>query len=543
MQNTNAACADLIMEFTKNYMEKVFFFCLKKTGNQTEAEDLTQDIALHILTALNSGTIPNHFSAWVWQIARNRYSVWADRRHRHHASVSAFDIGAYQIEDDLPALLDNLIQSEDLFLLRRELAFIKSEYRDLVVAYYIENTPIAVLANSLSLSVNTVQQRLHRARTILKEGMNMTKEFGTRSYNPEEITFASSGSQPSGLPWSAITRKIPKNILLQASNNPSTIEELSMELGIALPYMEEEVSLLYSATLLEKIGNKYITNFFILDKQCRLDIYNALRSGSIERSRLVWEFMTAFLPQIRSLHIAQPHQSDDAIKWFLVPHILDFCRDQVTGGNQSEQPARANGETWGIIGYEMTSLPENTVMGHTGGGNKANMFWAYQYDDYGMWDQCGSTPDYEDILFLCDCIRGHRNTASFSQSESLHWSRIQGKYAHASVDAGAGEDDAGTVIPDILTITEDALLQLHQMLQSWEGYTALLQNVQNAYDQIETIFKHFSHKILHEHMEYYISMELCAMRMMSIHDLVKENCLTPPAHPEHSTYGMHCILR
>ena len=86
-------------------------------------------------------------------------------------------------------------------------------------------------------------------------------------------------------------------------------------------------------------------------------------------------------------------------------------------------------------------------------------------------------------------------------------------------------------------------MQLHQMLQSWEGYTALLQNVQNAYDQIETIFKRFSHKILHEHMEYYISMELCAMRMMSIHDLVKENCLTPPAHPEHSTYGMHCILR
>ena len=52
--------------------------------------------------------------------------------------------------------------------------------------------------------------------------------------------------------------KIPNNILLQANNNPSTLEELSIELGVALPYMEEEVNLLHQATLLEKQGDKYI---------------------------------------------------------------------------------------------------------------------------------------------------------------------------------------------------------------------------------------------------------------------------------------------
>ena len=35
-----------------------FYFCLKKTGNQVEAEDLTQDIALQIISSLNKGTIP-----------------------------------------------------------------------------------------------------------------------------------------------------------------------------------------------------------------------------------------------------------------------------------------------------------------------------------------------------------------------------------------------------------------------------------------------------------------------------------------------------
>lgn len=77
MSSATGMCDRLESEFAENYMEKLFYFCLKKTGSSTEAEDLTQDIALHILTALNRGTIPESFSAWVWQIARNRYSVWA----------------------------------------------------------------------------------------------------------------------------------------------------------------------------------------------------------------------------------------------------------------------------------------------------------------------------------------------------------------------------------------------------------------------------------------------------------------------------------
>ena len=255
----------LIKEFTENYMEKLFYFCLKKTGGTDEAEELTQEISLNIFSALNKGSVPTNFSAWVWKIARNRYSMWATKKHIRNESVTGSDIEDYEIEDKKTSILDEMIHKEQLSLLRRELAFIKSDYRNILVAYYIENRPIREIAQSLSLSETTVKQRLHRARSILKEGMDMTREFGKRSYNPENITFAASGSQPSGLPWKAVQRSIPQNILLQASNNPSTVEELSIELGIALPYMEEEVELLYKATLLEKQGNRYITNFFILD--------------------------------------------------------------------------------------------------------------------------------------------------------------------------------------------------------------------------------------------------------------------------------------
>ena len=99
MQATNEMRDRLINEFAENYMEKLFYFCLKKTASPVEAEDLTQDIALQIITALHKGTIPTSFSAWVWQIARNRYSVWAARKHNRNESLTGSDIGDYEIED------------------------------------------------------------------------------------------------------------------------------------------------------------------------------------------------------------------------------------------------------------------------------------------------------------------------------------------------------------------------------------------------------------------------------------------------------------
>ena len=190
MQETKEKCDALIREFVENYMGKLFYFCLKKTGDQTRAEDLTQDIALVILTALRKGTVPENFPAWVWQIARNRYAAWAKEKHRQSGVLTGSAIGDCEIPDEDGNVLDEMIRAEQLALLRRELAFIKSDYRRIVVAYYIEGKNVREIAQQCSLSPNTVKSRLLRARERLKEGMEMAREFGIKSYRPEEITFA-----------------------------------------------------------------------------------------------------------------------------------------------------------------------------------------------------------------------------------------------------------------------------------------------------------------------------------------------------------------
>lgn len=55
----------LIQNLIHNYAEKLFYFCLKKTGNHYAGEDLASDILLNIITALEKGIVPEYFSAWV----------------------------------------------------------------------------------------------------------------------------------------------------------------------------------------------------------------------------------------------------------------------------------------------------------------------------------------------------------------------------------------------------------------------------------------------------------------------------------------------
>lgn len=369
MQEMNGIRERLVNEFTENYMEKLFYFCLKKTGTQIEAEDLTQDIALQILSALNKGTVPVSFPAWIWQIARNRYSVWAKEKHKRNESVTGSDIGDYEISDESEDILDEMIQTEQMALLRRELAFIKSDYRNIVVAYYIENQNVREIALSLSLPTNTVKSRLLRAREILKEGMDMAREFGVKSYKPEELTFTCSCEKYGDYdqPWSILCHAMYKNIFLEAYGNPSTAEELSIELGIALPYMEDELKYLTEQTFLIKRENKYETAFPIIGKDVQEKIWN-YNSDITERLTGLLEKLVDGYSKVCEMHgiryYGQYVTYEDA-KWALLMMAFDALAYAANKGN-FEYTKRPNNGSWDIVGYQNADIPYIPFVGQHG---------------------------------------------------------------------------------------------------------------------------------------------------------------------------------
>lgn len=356
---TNQSQTELLIKtFTSEYMEKLFYFFIKKTGNTEEAEDLTSETTLCIISELRKGIIPIYFSAWVWKIARNRYCKWADKKHHNIESVSGADFNEIDVADNI-SIEDVYTHSEDLNLLRRELAFIASDYRNIVVAYYIDDRKLHDIALSLNLPEGTVKTKLFKARKILKEGMKMAREFGIKSYKPEDIRLCMSGKDSKyGEPWSRIEKKIAKNIILEAYNNPSTVQQLSLELGVAIPYMEEEINILTKATLLHKNEDKYETDFCIISRQAQADIYGKIKSVIPSLTNKIIRFIEfktdAFNKNGIKWH--EGYQPYEDIKWALLMLNIDEINLAALKNNNMNRKnghsKRLNGGRWDLLGYE-----------------------------------------------------------------------------------------------------------------------------------------------------------------------------------------------
>ena len=406
MQEANEMRDRLMGEFAEQYMEKLFYFCIKKTGSQIEAEDLTQDIALQVITALHKGTMPNSFSAWVWQIARNRYSVWAKEKHDRNESVTGSDIGDYEIVDESENILDEMMHAEQMALLRRELAFIKSDYRNIVVAYYIESKSVREIAESLALSTNTVKSRLLRARQILKEGMDMAREFGKRSYNPEQITFVQNGRDgKKGQPWSIITHLLYKNIFLETYENPQTAEELALEIGLALPYMEDELDFLVREQLLIKVENKYQTAFRIISKEEQRQKYDNNKKIQKVLTGKICELLDTYMNEDGS-KVNYDFVGYEAAKWTLIMCAFDWLRRSAYAENNASveysysYPARPDEGAWDLTGYESIDWTPPAFVGLHG-------YRSYDVNEIKMNIDFGQFKFYYE--YICDKTPDHLN--------------------------------------------------------------------------------------------------------------------------------------
>lgn len=393
------------------YMQNIYYFCLKRTGNEIEAEDLAGEISLEILKALNKGILIEHFEGFVWKVARNRYARWADCKHKKAENELYIQV---EEEEEIPgndSIEDDVIHKEMLCSLRRELTLIGKEYREILVAYYIHQESISQIAKRLSIPEGTVKTKLYQGRLRLRGGFEMAREFGKLSYAPEDIEFTQVGGKstdnvPDKFLWDELNNKICKNIMIQAYNNPSTLEELSIELGIALPYLEPFVEQMTEATILTKQGMKaskavYVTNFVIISGDARRNMVDKL--GSIQKDFV--RYSKDYLERSRELQLANGisilgnYQDYEEQKYTLAMRLADDIQWSVYNKrnlNFNYDTKRPNGGTWDIMGNQIYVGKEFYWIGHSTGtqdGFTLNMFVTeeetnFEYDKTEVLREC-----------------------------------------------------------------------------------------------------------------------------------------------------------
>ena len=265
-------------------MKSIFGFALTRLGNVTEAEYLASDILYEIIRSAPNLKDEKRFYGFMWKIAENVYMDYLRKKAKNASHTAELD---ESIADDSESVLDEIAQKEELNLLRRELSLLSKQYRDATVLYYIENLSCSEIAKKLQISTEMVKYYLFRARKIIREGMNMERLFGEKSYKPcgFEIDYWGLVQFNPNEFSSFRKRKIKGNILLAAYYSPMTIQEISIELGVALPYLEDEIKLLVDREYLVCNNGKYLTNIPIFTLDCTNTIDEKLKELIEESAR------------------------------------------------------------------------------------------------------------------------------------------------------------------------------------------------------------------------------------------------------------------
>ncbi len=293
---TNKRASELLSE----NLTAIYGYAFSKLYDKEKVDELTSEIVYEIIMSARNLQNEDAFWSYAWKIAENTFRRFI-RKTEPVTQVNdpAVDITGIFVSSPEEEYIQKETESEELYLLRRELSLLKKTHREVCVAYYVDNKSCSQIAKEQNISVEMVKYHLFKTRKLLKEGIGMTRILGEKSYNPGTFRLDFWGNQNNydGL----FRRKLPGSIVLATYYEAMTAEALSIELGVSMPYLEEELEILEAAEVLKKTGEKYQANLLILTDAYEKEFVKNTSPVYAAVAKSVFNKVSGLLPQIRKL--------------------------------------------------------------------------------------------------------------------------------------------------------------------------------------------------------------------------------------------------
>jgi RNA polymerase sigma-70 factor (ECF subfamily) len=157
-------------DLVRLHTRRVYSICYRFTSNETEAQDLTQDVFLRVFKSVRSFRAgEGSFTVWLSRLTRNLLIDHYRRTKQERITDS--------IEDQLPVLEEKraaesradgmLAGREASEALQGALAKLSPELRETVILRDLEEMEYREIAQILSIPEGTVKSRLNRGRAEL----------------------------------------------------------------------------------------------------------------------------------------------------------------------------------------------------------------------------------------------------------------------------------------------------------------------------------------------------------------------------------------
>jgi RNA polymerase sigma-70 factor (ECF subfamily) len=161
--NGNIAAFEMIYE---RYHRRTYSLCLRMTNNQTEAEDLTQEVFIQLFRKIGSFRGDSAFSTWLHRLTVNQVLMHFRRRSVKNEKTS--EDGEMPEQTVSGTENPNRMQVVDRIALKKAVTELPPGYRKVFLLHDVEGYEHEEVARLLGISVGTSKSQLHKARLKLR---------------------------------------------------------------------------------------------------------------------------------------------------------------------------------------------------------------------------------------------------------------------------------------------------------------------------------------------------------------------------------------
>ena len=154
----------------RRWISPVFRYLYIRTGNKTDAEDLTSQVFLAVYQQIPRYRHQGNFAGWLFTIARNCANQWMKHVVREHA-----DLKADPPDGALP-LINKVMQDEALAQLRQQVMALSENERELLYLRYVAGLSFPAMAKVLHRREEAVKKALYRLQARLYQSMEENHE-------------------------------------------------------------------------------------------------------------------------------------------------------------------------------------------------------------------------------------------------------------------------------------------------------------------------------------------------------------------------------
>lgn len=394
------------MPMITEYVDRIYKYALSHTFSEDEAEELSQEILLEVLSSVQNLRDESKFEPWLWRLAQNVASGFSRKMGKQRA-MFVYDVPESAVEDTAFTETEEELYSR----LREKISMLSKIYREIIICYYYDGLSVKQIAERMNIPEGTVTWRLSEARQKLKKECADMNETALKPIKMTLDIYGSGDYNGSSRPFPSafINDALSQNILWYCYEKLHNIEELSKLCGVPAYYVEERVeNLLDRCAVTETVKGKYQTDFIIFtDKYGKYCEENAEAALMPVMERLLLALKRFFDETDRIGHYTA-EKSPDELHYLYLALAFDYLSRKYSDIDYPKIPVNYDGNKWRYLAFMESGKYSRISAGHQINAN-SDMIDGYRHEVFNPHGFGFRNMMYDHHINMCSDILNGRN--------------------------------------------------------------------------------------------------------------------------------------